>query len=69
MMALRLGAAVVPVYLEGLNEVYSVHHEWPQPNRVRVRIGKPLRFSQEHDYETVARSVENAIRGMMRESG
>ncbi len=69
MMALRLGAAVVPVYLEGLYEVYSVHHEWPQPNRVRVRIGKPLRFSQEHDYETVARSVENAIRGMMPESG
>ena len=69
MMALRLGAPVVPVYLEGLYEVYSVHHDWPQPNRVRVRIGKPLRFSQEHDYETVARSVENAIRGMMPESG
>ena len=67
MMALRLGVPVVPVYLEGLYEVYSVDHEWPEPNRVRVRIGKPLRFTHERDYEIVARSVESAIRRMARD--
>ena len=35
MMALTLAVPVVPVYLEGLYEVYSVHHDWPEPNRVR----------------------------------
>ena len=68
MMALKLSVPVVPVYLEGLYEVYSVHHDWPEPNRVRVRIGKPLRFSHERDYEMVARSVENAIRSMIPDS-
>ena len=64
MMALRLGVPVVPVYLEGLYEVYSVDHEWPEPNRVRVRIGRPLRFTHERDYQVVARSVESTIRNM-----
>ena len=61
LMALRLGVAVVPIRLDGLFEIYSLHHEWPNPGPVRVRFGKPLSFSGHADYEGVAQAIEKAV--------
>ena len=61
LMALRLGVPVVPIRLDGLFEIYSLHHEWPNPGSVRVRFGKPLSFSGQADYERVAQAVERAV--------
>ena len=61
-MALRLQVPVVPIHLEGLYQIYSIHHEWPQPGEVQVKIGSALSFKGEQDYEKVTREVEEALR-------
>ncbi len=62
LMALKLELPVVPVYLEGLHEIYSVHHEWPEPGSVRVKFGAPLDLSGMADYRAAAEQVERAVR-------
>ena len=63
MIGARLGAAVVPVRIEGLDKV--LHHSWKmaKPGAVRVAFGAPLRLVGE-DYESLARQVEEAVRGL-----
>jgi len=61
-MALRLQVPVVPIHLEGLYQIYSIHHEWPQSGAVQVKIGSPLSFRGGQDYERVTREVEEALR-------
>ena len=48
---------------EGLDRV--LHHTWRMatPGRVRVAIGAPLHLTGE-DYETLAKTVENAVRAL-----
>jgi long-chain acyl-CoA synthetase len=64
LMARRLSVPVVPVHLQGLYDVYSVHHEWPKPGRVTVRFGSPLRFATGGDYLEAAQAVEHALRSL-----
>lgn len=61
LMAVRLGVPVVPIRLEGLFEIYSIHHEWPEPGPLRVRFGEPLRFPAQTDYERAAQAIERAV--------
>ncbi len=61
-MALRLQVPVVPIHLEGLYQIYSIHHEWPQSGEVQVKIGSALSFKGGQDYEKVTREVEEALR-------
>jgi long-chain acyl-CoA synthetase len=63
MMAIRLGVPVVPIYLEGLYEIYSIHDNWPKPGPVRVVIGEPLRFKTE-TYEQAAARIQSAVVGL-----
>lgn len=63
-MALRLQVKVVPINLEGLYDIYSIHHEWPQSGEVQVRIGPALSFEDEQDYQVVTRTVEEAVRSL-----
>ncbi|MCZ6768929.1 MAG: AMP-binding protein [Acidobacteria bacterium] len=60
-MAIRLQVPVIPIYLKGLYQVYSLHHEWPQAGEVQVKIGSPLNFQGEQDYEKVTRAVEDVV--------
>ena len=66
LMAVKLAVPVVPICIEGLYEIYSVHHEWPTPGSVRVQIGRPVEFGPEHDYQAVAQTLKQTIRGMGR---
>ena len=61
LMARRLGVPVVPIHLQGVYEIYSMHHEWPQPGRVTVRVGPALRFAPSGDYLQAARVAEQAV--------
>ena len=64
LMAVRLGVPVVPVHLSGLFEIYSIHHDWPEPGKVKVTVGAPLRFNQEQDEQSATRAIEQAIAAM-----
>jgi long-chain acyl-CoA synthetase len=61
MIASRLDVPVVPVRLEGLDQV--LHHSWKmaRPGRARVAFGAPLRLSGD-DYEALAKQIEDAVR-------
>jgi len=61
-MALRLQVPVVPIHIEGLYQIYSIHHERPQSGEVQVKIGSALDFKGSQDYERVTREVEAAMR-------
>jgi len=63
LMATTLRVPVVPVYLSGLFEVYSIHDSWPHRGAIRVTFGEPLHFKEEN--ETAAtRAIEQAITRM-----
>jgi long-chain acyl-CoA synthetase len=63
MMATRLGIPVVPIYIDGLFEIYSLHDSWPKRGPVRVAFGQPHRFTSE-TYEEVARELERAVQNL-----
>jgi 1-acyl-sn-glycerol-3-phosphate acyltransferase len=61
MIASRLRAQVVPVRIEGLQNVLRVGWRMAKPGRVRVAFGAPLQLTGE-DYPALARQVEEAVR-------
>jgi long-chain acyl-CoA synthetase len=63
MIASKLGAAVVPVRIDGLQHVLGVGWHMASPGRVRVAFGAPLRLAGE-DYEALAKRVEAAVRAL-----
>jgi long-chain acyl-CoA synthetase len=63
MIAARLGAAVVPVRIDGLQHVLRVGWHMARPGRVRVAFGRPMRLIGE-DYEALAQQVEQAVRAL-----
>jgi long-chain acyl-CoA synthetase len=62
MMALRLQVPVVPVHIQGLFEVYSIHHNWPKRGPVRVTFGPALRFVATDTIESATAAIEAAVR-------
>jgi long-chain acyl-CoA synthetase len=65
LMAQRLRVPVVPIFIEGLFEIYSVHHEWPREGGpVSVTIGDPLRFDLRQDSGEITRLIEQALRAL-----
>jgi 1-acyl-sn-glycerol-3-phosphate acyltransferase len=61
MMAVRLQVPVIPVRLDGLFEVYSIHHDWPKAGPVRVTFGRPMRFSAKTPFVDAAGEIEDAV--------
>jgi long-chain acyl-CoA synthetase len=64
MMAVRLQVPVVPMYISGLYEIYSMHDSWPRRGPIRVSIGKALVFGAGNKYEDVAESLEQSIKNL-----
>ena len=65
MMAIRLGIPVVPIYIEGLYDIYSIRDSWPKRGPVRVSFAKPHRFAHEK-YEDAAGQLQNAVQSLCR---
>ncbi len=63
MIASRLAAVVVPVRIDGVQNVLGVGWRMARPGRVRVAFGQPMRLVGE-DYEGLARRVEAAVRAL-----
>ena len=63
MIGSRLGAAVVPVRIDGLQHVLGVGAHMARPGRVRVAFGRPLRLAGQ-DYQALALEVEQAVRAL-----
>jgi 1-acyl-sn-glycerol-3-phosphate acyltransferase len=63
MIASRLDVPVVPVRLDGVEQV--LHQTWRmvRPGRVRVAFGAPMRLRGD-DYATLAREVEEHVRAL-----
>ncbi|HEY7290290.1 MAG TPA: AMP-binding protein [Vicinamibacterales bacterium] len=63
MIASRLDVPVVPVRIDGLQNVLRVGWRMARPGRVRVAFGAPLRLHGE-DYTALAGQVESAVRAL-----
>ena len=63
MIGSRLAVPVVPVRLDGLDQVLQVGWRMARPGRVRVAFGAPLRLVGD-DYEALARQVETAVKAL-----
>jgi long-chain acyl-CoA synthetase len=63
MIGSRLALPVVPVRIDGLQNVLPPGWRMARPGRVRVAFGKPLTLTGE-DYEALARQVEDAVRAL-----
>src|SRR5229473_763639 len=63
MMAIRLGVPIVPIYIEGLYEIYSIHDSWPKRGPVQVSFGQPHEFTQE-TYEEAAEALQQAVQNL-----
>ena len=59
----RLDIPVVPVRVDGVNQVLHATWRMARPGRVRVAFGRPLRLRGE-DYPALAHQVETAVRGL-----
>jgi long-chain acyl-CoA synthetase len=61
MIASRLEVPVVPVRIDGLQQVLPPGGRMARPGRVRVAFGAPMRLAGD-DYAALARQVEEAVR-------
>ena len=63
LMAVRLRVAVVPIFIDGLYGVYSIHDSWPKPGPVTISLRRPLEFAAHADYADVARQMQESVEG------
>jgi len=63
MIASRLEVPIVPVRIDGLQNVLRTGWSMAKPGRVRVAFGAPLRLAGD-DYEALAKTVEDAVRAL-----
>ena len=63
MIAARLGIPVVPVRLEGLDQVLPRHYRFPVVARARCAFGAPIMLTG-NDYAALATRVEEAVRAL-----
>lgn len=62
LLAVNLGVLVVPLKTVGLTGTVPLHAKWPKKrSRVTVRIGQPMRFTPDMDYEDVTAKLHRAM--------
>ena len=61
--ASRLGVAVVPVRLDGLDRILGRHDRFPTRGRARCAFGAPMSLTG-NDYAALAAQVEAAVRAL-----
>ncbi len=62
LLATRMGVPVVPMRIDGLFEVKQAGKKFARPGKIRVRIGKPVRFESTADPQWIARELQNRVR-------
>ncbi len=61
LLANNLGIPVLPMRIVGLFEVKQAGKKFALPGKIRVRIGKPVRFHPESAPERIARELQKAV--------
>ena len=61
LLAAKLGVPVVPVRVQGTNELMPNGRVIPRRGRVEVRFGEAIRFPPEVSYAQAARCIEKAV--------
>jgi len=62
LLAQRLNVPVVPIFLDGLFDLKQTKRIIARPGRVRVTIGRPMRFLPDQDPNEITREIERAVR-------
>ena len=62
LLAKQLNLPVVPMRLDGLFEVRQANRILAGPGKVRVTIGRPVRFSADQDTNEITRELERRVR-------
>lgn len=63
-LAMDVGAPIVPAYVDGMYEVLPRFRRLPRPGRVTVTFGKPLRAGDGEDYDGFISRVEASVRSL-----
>jgi long-chain acyl-CoA synthetase len=61
LLANNLGIPVLPMRIHGLFELKQAGKKIAAPGKIRVRIGKPVAFSQGCDAAQIARALQSAV--------
>ncbi len=62
LLAVNLGVPVVPVKTIGLTGTVPLHSKWPKKHsRVVVRIGEPISFGRNENYEDVTATLHQTV--------
>jgi long-chain acyl-CoA synthetase len=61
LLASNLGIPVLPMRIVGLFEVKQAGKKFALPGKIRVRIGKPVRFHPGNAPERIARELQKAV--------
>ena len=64
-MAKWLDLPVVPVHVQGLFELFSIHQAWPRPGRCRVAFGQPLVPSPDVDARTFTAKLRGRVASLV----
>jgi long-chain acyl-CoA synthetase len=64
LLAKHLNLPVVPMRLDGLFEVRQANRILAGPGKVRVKIGRPVRFSANHDANEITRELERRVKAL-----
>jgi long-chain acyl-CoA synthetase len=62
LLAVELGAPVVPIRTEGLFNILPKGQSIPRPGRVTVNVGPPIKFDRQISYEQATSIIERAVR-------
>jgi long-chain acyl-CoA synthetase len=61
LLANQLGIPVVPMRIDGLFEVKKAERKFAAPGKIRVRIGKPVRFEPGRDAQEIAQELQKRV--------
>ena len=61
LLASNLQIPVVPMRIDGLLEIRKANKKWARPQKIQVRIGKPLRFDRAMGSEQIACALREAV--------
>jgi long-chain acyl-CoA synthetase len=64
LLAVELDVPVVPIYLDGLQDILPKGRVLPRPGPVTVTFGRPLSFEGSTSYGDVALRLEQAVRAL-----
>lgn len=64
LLANQLRIPVVPLRIHGLFEIKQSGRKFAPPGKIRIRIGRPIRFEPEMDPEEIAEELQTAVENL-----